>query len=45
MQTPHLELEGWSDVTILYLSIFQLSSSNAASELRKVSDIQIISNL
>ena len=46
MQTPtRLELEGWSDLTILYPLIFQLSSSNAVSELRKVLGKQITSNL
>ena len=43
MTPPRLELEGWSDLTILNPSI--LSSSNAVSELRKVSDMQITSNL
>ena len=36
---------GWSDLTILYTSVFKLSSSNAGSELRKAEDLPITSNL
>ena len=45
MDTTWSKVREWLDLTILCPSIFKLSSSNAVSELIKVSDMQITLNL